>query len=288
MEILRTRAAVSFRSWLILLPILYPDNSWAQTDGCAPYPIAVRLADVTLENTTSRGVALSMGDKRQQFAFLSQWYATDVSFGSCFPSCVLLKSHGLIMPLNNTILFGINGHCGGSWSEAACTTFRGGRYDASQSESARSDSHPTEGDPYPSFDWVTDSITLSPNTTLEEFPVGIPRGDWGSQGYHPQAAFGLGRNSTILRWLRSAGLITSRSWAMSWGQVGDTPRTQSDGSFVFGGFDRAKTTGRNFTENLNYGNPACASGMFVAITDIVHRDGSMYSSRLPFSHDRAL
>jgi hypothetical protein len=66
------------------------------------------------------------------------------------------------------------------------------------------DSHLAETSPYPAFSWVTDDLILNDNTTLTEFPFGIARDDWGAQGYHPQAAIGLGRNSTILNTLYSA------------------------------------------------------------------------------------
>lgn len=41
-----------------------------------------------------------------------------------------------------------------------------------------------------------------------------------------------------------------------------------DGNFVFGGYDRAKVSGANFTQGLIYSNPACSTGMLVTITDI--------------------
>lgn len=49
-----------------------------------------------------------------------------------------------------------------------------------------------EGPPYPAFEWVTDNVTVNQNITLGEFPLGIAHADWGSQGYHPQAAIGVG------------------------------------------------------------------------------------------------
>lgn len=176
-----------------------------------------------------------------------------------------------VRPLNNTFVYGTNGHCSDSMSETACKTFRGGAYDESTSTTRDRalDSHMAEASPYPAFAWVTDDLTLNDNTTLTKFPFGIARDDWGAQGYQPQAAFGLGRNSTILNTLYSAGLIASRSWAMWWGRAGATKTTQQDGSFVFGGYDRAKTTGANYTDKLNYANPKCPTGMLVTISDLV-------------------
>ena len=81
-------------------------------------------------------------------------------------------------------------------------------------------------------------------------------------------AFGLGRNSTILNSLYTAGHIASRSWAMFWGRTGGTADTQQDGNFVFGGFDKSKASGNNYTSDLNYSNKNCGSGMLVTITDL--------------------
>jgi hypothetical protein len=96
----------------------------------------------------------------------------------------------------------------------------------------------------------------------------MPKSDWGEEGYHPQAAIGLGRNSTLLNALVSTGKIASRSWAMFWGRQGATADAQMDGNFVFGGYDRAKASGANFTQGLVYSNTACSTGMLVTITDI--------------------
>lgn len=157
-------------------------------------------------------------------------------------------------------------------SEAACRTFRGGLYDEAASRTHQdipTKSYLSEGSPYPAFYWGTDKLTLNGNTTLEDYIIGIPRDDWGAQSYHPQAAFGLGRNSSILNALYSAGHIASRSWAMFWGRTGATANAQQPGSFVFGGFDRTKTSGGNYTDVLNYSNDACPTGMLVTITDLV-------------------
>lgn len=42
-----------------------------------------------------------------------------------------------------------------------------------------------------------------------------------------------------------------------------------DGSFVFGGYDRAKTTGQGYTQALSYANPNCPTAMLVSITDMI-------------------
>ncbi|KUL91883.1 hypothetical protein ZTR_01061 [Talaromyces verruculosus] len=121
-------------------------------------------------------------------------------------------------PLNDTFVYGLDGYCGDSWSEAACQTFRGGLYDPSKSSTYRDANHAphlTEALPYPSFDWAADNFTLNSNVTLSNFSIGIARADWGEQGYHPQVAFGMGRNSTLLNTLYEVGHIASRSWDFS-------------------------------------------------------------------------
>ncbi|KAL4773751.1 acid protease [Aspergillus nidulans var. acristatus] len=232
---------------LILFALLTQNALSSNESHCVPYPIGIGIQNVTLGNNVARGVSLSVGTPKQPFAFLPQW------------------------PLNSTFVYGTDGYCSDSMSEAACETFRGGAYDESTSTTGSTalDSHLAETSPYPAFSWVTDDLILNDNTTLTEFPFGIARDDWGAQGYHPQAAIGLGRNSTILNTLYSAGRIASRSWAMWWGRTGASMTTQQDGSFVFGGYDRAKTTGANYTDKLNYANSKCPTGMLVTISDMV-------------------
>ncbi|KAE8152930.1 aspartic peptidase domain-containing protein [Aspergillus avenaceus] len=212
------------------------------TGDCVPYPVSVSLKNVTLGNTTARGASLSVGSPEQPFAFLPQW------------------------PLNSTFVYG---YCDKSWSEAACRTFRGGAYDSSSSATYQdAPSNHFEASPYPTFTWGKDQLMLNSNTTLSDFPIGIARSDWGAQGYHPQMAFGLGKTSTILNRLYTAGHISSRSWAMFWGRTGGTADTQQDGSIVFGGFDKSKASGDNYTSGLNYSNKNCPTGMLVTITDL--------------------
>lgn len=115
---------------------------------------------------------------------------------------------------------------------------------------------------------MTDNLTLSSNVTLRSFPLGIALSDWGSQGYYPQMALGLGLNSSILNTLYTTGKIASRSWSMFWGRTGGTKDTQLDGNFLLGGYDRAKTTGQNYTRSLTHGNNSCTTKMLVTITDI--------------------
>ncbi|KAF9888039.1 hypothetical protein FE257_009303 [Aspergillus nanangensis] len=221
------------------------DSVHSSTD-CAPHPVEVPLGDVKIGNTTARGVSLSVGEPEQPFAFLPQW------------------------PLNNTFVYGTQRYCDEKFSITACRTFRGGAYDEDSSktyEAASSRSYQADTSPYPSLFWMTESLKLNSNTTLSHFPMGIPSEDWGAEGYHPQATFGLGRNSSILNALYTAGHIASHSWSMFWGRTGEDEH--AEGSFIFGGFDRARTSEKKHTDELNYSNDACPSGMLVTISDMV-------------------
>lgn len=174
-------------------------------------------------------------------------------------------------PLNNSFVYWTeNGFCG-SLSNNACATFRGGLYDNTSSSSigtAAVNSHPPTGAGYPTCQWVTDEMTLASNTTIQDYPFGIVQKDWGEQAYHPQSSLGVGSNSSILSTLKNAGHIASRSWSMFWGLQGATEDAQMDGTFVMGGYDRAKTTGKNFTQNFIYSNTNCGTGMLLTISDM--------------------
>ncbi|RHZ48577.1 putative aspartic-type endopeptidase [Aspergillus thermomutatus] len=239
-------APVSFRllSFLLFL-LLMVSSSGAD---CVPSPFSVGVGNVSLTNNqVARGLEISVGTPAQPFAFLPQW------------------------SLNNTFVYPTDWDCGTNWAEAGCMTFRGGLFDKSKSTSVgatSTDSYPTDSSPYPSLEMFSDTLTLTSSINVTKFPIGMPKSDWGEQGYHPQAAIGLGRNSTLLNALVSTGKIASRSWAMFWGRQGATADAQMDGNFVFGGYDRAKVSGANFTQGLVYSNPACSTGMLVTITDI--------------------
>jgi hypothetical protein len=51
-----------------------------------------------------------------------------------------------------------------------------------------------------------------------------------------------------------------------WGLNGQTPATQSDKTFVIGGYNAAKVSGNNVTKTIS--NKQCPSGLVVSITDI--------------------
>ncbi|KAK2787604.1 hypothetical protein FQN53_005054 [Emmonsiellopsis sp. PD_33] len=195
---------------------------------------------------------MSVGKPPQPFAFLPQWLITS-------------------RPDNNTLVYGSDGYCTNSWSEAGCTAFRGGKYNQLASTTrkpAGPDTHPADNSSI-ELDWVTDSLTLNRNVTLEEFPLGVALADRGAEGYHPRVALGLGVDSTVLKALKASGQIASRSWAMFWGRTGATEGSQLDGNFVFGGYDRAKISGEGYTQRISYSKTECPSGLLVTITDLV-------------------
>ncbi|KAI1948347.1 hypothetical protein LOZ57_002698 [Ophidiomyces ophidiicola] len=236
---------------------------------CAPRPIAISLGNVTISNQkVIRGLDISIGSPQQSLAFLPQW------------------------SLNHTFVYGTNGFCNG-YSSVACETYRGGRYDQFASQTAGRVSPgltPNDAPPYPELSWVSENVTLGKTVALEKFPVGVALSGWGNQGYHHQAAMGLGANSTMLRSLKSAGRIASRSWGMFWGRTGATKGSQLDGGVVLGGYDRAKVSGQNYTYNLDNSNAECPTSMLVTVSAMTlnFANGSAVSmfdgtESLPFS-----
>ncbi|RYP50188.1 hypothetical protein DL768_004244 [Monosporascus sp. mg162] len=217
---------------------------------CVPYPIAATIGNVSLSNgQLARGVALSVGEPPQDFAFLPQW------------------------PLSNIIVYETNGYCTdpAPESEDGCTTWRGGQYNMLESETRRQDAeddHPRDGSQYPEMRFYTDVFKINENITLDDFSLGVPLQDWAQQGYHPMMAFGLGEDSTILRALKSGNHIASRTWSMFFGWTGANSNTQLDGTFVFGGYDRAKVYGQGYTQDLKR-DERCATDMLVVIDDVV-------------------
>lgn len=111
--------------------------------------------------------------------------------------------------------------------------------------------------------WSTDMFQFASNMSCK-VSFGIRRVSGGD--YLTQHMLGLGANSTLLSTLKKAEIIASRSWSMYWGNSG-APETQNDGIFVFGGYDKTKTTGKNYTFPLTY-DSNCPSRMMVSINDI--------------------
>ncbi|KAI1204968.1 acid protease [Annulohypoxylon truncatum] len=223
------------------------------SDTCAPNPIAVRIGNVTLANhQVARGAEIHIGDPPQPFAFLPQW------------------------PYNTSFVYGIDGHCVFKREEPTndgCDTLRGGAYDAFASKTrqvAYPEEFPKENAPFPETTLVADGMKLNENMSLAAFPLGVALNDWGAEGYHLMACLGLGTNSTFLNTLRESGKIASRTWSFFWGRSSGPSASQTDGSLVLGGYDRAKvSSGERYVEMLQDSTSPCSTQMIVTITDMV-------------------
>jgi hypothetical protein len=106
--------------------------------------------------------------------------------------------------------------------------------------------------------------------TLEDFPIARPvnTDKWDLQAYAPQNIIGMDSGSTVLEALKNAGRIASKSFGFWWGLDGVGEKDQKGGSFVLGGYDRAKAYGDGVTTQLTH-TDKCASGMVVSISDIL-------------------
>jgi len=111
--------------------------------------------------------------------------------------------------------------------------------------------------------WGNDVLQLNSSVSFKNFSLAVT----GTKVWNMNA-MGLGRNSTMLNALHSAGTITSRSWSLFWGLTGADANSQMDGSLVLGGYDAAKVTGDNFTDHL-YIDKGCITSFLVTVTDIV-------------------
>ncbi|KAI1455301.1 acid protease [Annulohypoxylon moriforme] len=220
---------------------------------CAPDPIAIRIGNVTLSNhQVARGAEIHIGDPPQPFAFLPQW------------------------PYNTSLLYGTDGYCvfkQDAPTNDGCTTLRGGAYDAFASKTrqvAYPENFTKENAAFPETNLFADGLRLNENTTLSNFPLRVALNDWGAEGYHPMALLGLGTNSTLLNTLQESGKIGSKTWSFFWGRSSGPSASQTDGSLVLGGYDRAKVaSGERYVEKLQDSMSPCATQMVVTITDMV-------------------
>lgn len=143
-------------------------------------------------------------------------------------------------------------------TNAWCAAHHGGWYVAGDSDTYKVASSATEaggteaeGRTNASFsNWMTENFTITSNATLSKFPIGIPRVPLGDSNYNPQAVFGVGTGSTLLNALKNGGHIGARVWSMFWGLAGATASTKMDGSFIFGGYDAAKVSGKPYNYSI--------------------------------------
>ncbi|KAH0365833.1 hypothetical protein KCU65_g5806, partial [Aureobasidium melanogenum] len=172
---------------------------------------------------------------------------------------------------NNTFVYDSQSPCD-TWTQAQCSTRRGGFFDHSDSTSYEpaSNMNASEFDVSDTFVnatsaiWPTDIFHFTSNIS-SKVAFGIRRVA-NLDYYHPQNTLGLGAGSTLLTSLKEAGIIASRSWSMYWGNSG-APNTQNNGTFVLGGYDSTKVTGQNYSFPFTY-DSTCPSGMVVFIADL--------------------
>ncbi|OBS22465.1 hypothetical protein FPOA_08802 [Fusarium poae] len=219
-------------------------------EECVPLPLSMGIKNVSLStNHIRRGVALKVGSPEQEFSFLPRWNN------------------------NNTILYGPKCDVKGM-KYAACQTYRGGLYVPDDSKTIgkpKKDYEPLS-EPFPqnSYDIITETINWSEDMALQDFPLARPvnTDKWDLQGYSSQNIIGMDSGSTILEALKNAGRIASKSFGFWWGLDGVGEKDQKAGSFVLGGYDRAKAYGDGLTTQLTH-TDKCPTGMVVSIADIL-------------------
>ncbi|KAF6803867.1 hypothetical protein CSOJ01_10596 [Colletotrichum sojae] len=234
-----------WRAFLLLLLSVAFASTQAEA-GCAPYPVALRAGNVSLSNgKVARGVEMAVGEPEQKFAFMP-----------------LFDRQSILLYSSETLQEGKR-------SKDGLVSFRGGSYDPIASKTRKASTLNTSlGDPEePEVSSIADRMKLNDNVTLDDIEMGIAASDWDTQGYKPLMGFGLGTNSTLLRLLRASDRIASRSWGFFWGFGFGMP-SQLDGSFVFGGYDRAKVTGERFTAKLTPNQPDCSTQLVVEVSDL--------------------
>ena len=174
---------------------------------------------------------------------------------------------------NNTYCYGDPTACPESDTQLACSVRLGGILDKERSSSwwsassfdALKTAH--EWFPYDAADIPgIETMRINSSLTLSNFPIGIF--SFGiARDSTPIQLLGLGRNSTLLNRLSSAGLIASRTWGYYQGWTGAETQHQLDGSLVLGGYDEAKTIGQStnisFSDDIN-----CPSGLLVTVRGI--------------------
>lgn len=166
---------------------------------------------------------------------------------------------------NETYIYGTDGVCAADRGSRACITLRGSAYDASASSTEKTIDK-RNGDGFKAG-WMEDTLKFGSKTSLSSFAFGVPQADPASSLYSSQAQLGLGRNSTFLRALASAGNIGTRAYSLFWGLVGVK---QTQGSLVLGGLDKSLIANQdaNLTAQLVY-STACPTGMLVVMNDIL-------------------
>lgn len=240
----------------------------------APSPISLPITDVLLSNgQRRRGIPGAIGTPAQNFAFMPQKYVS-LRSGTAI---VTVDDNSF---LNDTWAYNTSDpFCFNGTTSTQCLTQRGGQYDPSASSSSHGNLsvYAAEGSASDTFrevathiwfnNFATDELSVG-NTTLGNFPIGMPGFDYGGL-FDTQANIGLGVNSTILNALKDGGHIASRVYSYWWGIDSTSSSLAMDGQLVLGGYDQAKATGANVTGQILPWTLACPSGMYVTVTNMI-------------------
>ncbi|KAL9116598.1 MAG: hypothetical protein Q9187_006876 [Circinaria calcarea] len=239
----RYRAQVALYTFILFIWKSHAQDS-CQSGVTPPFKIPVRNVSLA-NNVLRRGVPISIGTPPQRFAF---WvHANDA---------------------NNTFVYKIGGdQCESSNTPIQCQAFLSGQFDPSASSSwseasslfaaggAVLDNGTGAGNIF-----GTDVIHLNTSANFTRFPISIQDGKSLDSN-----ALGLATNSTLLSAMINAKLIASRTWSLFWGLTGSDKETQMDGTLLLGGYDLAKTKGRNSTQSLTTGQ---GCDLFITVTNI--------------------
>lgn len=114
--------------------------------------------------------------------------------------------------------------------------------------------------------WYSDTLSIGPNLLLSNYSFGSPGPSKGND--FPFNTFSLEPESTFIRALQQQGHIASNVWSFWWGADTTNAQQSQDGSIVFGGYDRAKVSGQNYTGPL-HPTSSCSSGIQVNVRDIL-------------------
>ncbi|KAF4466344.1 aspartic-type endopeptidase [Fusarium albosuccineum] len=257
---------IAMRLWTILF---FLAGFSSAADNCIPSPLALPMENVTLHSGyVRRGVAISVGEPAQKLAFIPRWNN------------------------NNTFVYGPKCGQANTFTRAECNTWRGGLYEPKNwtiDGTLKKDYLPvSENWASNTYNMFTSTLRLGDAFTLKDFPMAQPvdPNGWELLGWSPQHILGMGPDSTLLSSLRNAGRIASKSVGYYWGTDSANSKGDTPGSFVLGGYDRAKTYGDGHQIEYTLGRVDCLSKMMVSISDLVlNFPNGTSQSIFPSDHD---
>ena len=163
---------------------------------------------------------------------------------------------GVVPGCVNTSVLQCSNQYGGLFDEGTSTTWSPGNFTAIGTAGEY-------GSDQDSDTWGDDTLLINTTLSVPDFPLGIFRGSTTDQ----ENTLGLGRNSTLLSALVSAGTIATRTFSLFQGWTGAQAQYQTDGSLILGGYDSAKITGNNVTLPFAV-DDSCIGGLVISVTDI--------------------